>query len=293
MDELNTDVNVEIDKIDEESVEVVEPQVDENIDTDNNNDDSDLDIESDETNETIESGQDTETKPKQSKEVDSAFAEIRRKAELAEKRANDLEAKLAMDAKIRNEFADYGVASEEDISKKYGESHGIHTYEDMQRAVLNEQYREQGIDPDMINKMIEEHPAIKEATKIKENTIISNQFNELVTNLKADGFENLVNEPADIPETVYKKWNYGKNGLTLEDCFYLDQRKNLISKKSEATRQRTLNNLNGKKHLKVQGDGSNSTNDNSVPNETMQYYLDAGFTKKEAMAHHKKLYGGK
>lgn len=283
-EDIETDTSV----VDEVDVEVAEPQADEDTNSDDVDTEvieDDTDVETDDT-ETID---DTDTKPKQSKDVDSAFKKIRNRADEAERKAKELEAQIQRDEQVRSNFAEYGVYSEADISKKYGESHGIHTFEDMQRQVLEDEYKEKGIDPNLINKMIDNHPAVKEAQKLKDNAMIASQYNQLVNDLKDDGLD-VVKTPSDVPKAVYDKWNYGKNGLTLSDCYYLSQRKNIESKKISATKQATLNNLNGKKHLKTQGDGTSSASDVSVPNETLTYYMDMGMSKKEATAHYKKLY---
>lgn len=236
-----------------------------------------------------------DTKPKQTPEADAAFAEMRRKAEAAEKRAAEIEAKHKKDREIASKYGkDYGVYSEEDISKVYGASHGIHTLDDLQRAILHQEYQEKGIDPNVINQLIESHPLIQEAKKVKENTIISNQYNSLLADLEEDGLADLVKKPEDIPDSVYQRWDYGNNkaGLSLSECFYLEQRKQIAAKKVEATKQRTLNNLAGKQHLNTQGDGAADANDISVPAETLAMYMDMGMDKKQATAHYKKLYGG-
>lgn len=260
----------------------------------NNNDNIDTSAEDLDTGVSDDNSDPATQKPKQSPEADAAFAEIRRKAEAAEKKAAELEAKRQRDLEVAKKYGkDYGVYSEEDISEMYGKSHGIHTVEDLQRAILNEEYKAKGIDPDTINQMIENHPLIQEAKKTKENTEISNQYNKLLSDLKDDGLEGLVKNPEDVPQEVYQRWNFGKSGLSLSDCFYLAQRKQITAKRIEATKQSTLNNLAGKQHLKVEGDGASDANDISIPTETLQYYLDQNMDKKQAMAHYKKIYGGK
>jgi hypothetical protein len=235
-----------------------------------------------------------DTKSKQSPEVDSAFAEMRRKAETAEREATQAKEQLKRDREIASKYGkDYGVYNEEDISKLYG-VHGIHTVDDLQRAILNEEYKEKGIDPDQINQLIENHPLIQEAKKVKENTVISNQYNALMADLKDEGLGDMVKKPDDVPDSVYQRWDFGNNkgGLSLSECFFLERRKEIAVKKVEATKQSTLNNLAGKQHLKTEGDGAADANDTSIPQETLAMYLDMGMDKKQAMAHYKKIYGG-
>ena len=271
------------------SADVADQQIDTDI-NDNAEGTNDLD-----TGESDNNSGTADQKPKQTAEADAAFAEMRRKAEAAEKKAAEIEAKHKRDREIASKYGkDYGVFSEDDISKTYGASHGIHTLDDLQRAILHEEYREKGIDPDTINQLIENHPLIQEAKKVKENTVISNQYNSLLSDLKDDGLESLVSKPEDIPDSVYQRWDYGNNkgGLSLSECFYLEQRKQIAVKKVDATKQRTLNNIAGKQHLKTEGDGVADANDISVPAETLAMYMDMGMDKKAATAHYKKLYGG-
>lgn len=234
-----------------------------------------------------------DTKPKQSPEVDSAFAEMRRKAEAAEKKVQEFESKRNRDREIARQYAnDYGVYSEEDISAKYGESHNIHTVEDLQRAILQQEYAEKGIDPDVINQLIENNPIVQEAKRVKEQTVISNQYNALLEDLKEDGLSDLITKPEDIPDEVYDRWDLGKGNLSLSECFYLAQRKQISAKRTEATKQATLNNISGKQHLKTEGDGIADANDTNIPGEIMDMYAGMGLSKKEAQAHYKKIYGG-
>jgi len=86
-------------------------------------------------------------KPVQTPEQNSLYAQIRREAE----------------QKALDKF----------VSETYGESHGIHTKSEYDRAVKEQQeetqrqeYREKGIDPDMVNKLINDNPTVKQANEI-------------------------------------------------------------------------------------------------------------------------------
>lgn len=57
-------------------------------------------------------------------------------------------------------------AKDELISEMFGKSHGIHTYDDYLQAIREQQLRNQGIDPDILNTAIENHPAVREARQI-------------------------------------------------------------------------------------------------------------------------------
>lgn len=99
-------------------------------------------------NEEITTSQQTE-KPVQTPEDNARFADIRRKTE----------------SETRDKV----------IAEMYGESHGIKTYADYQAAVKQaeeqarqEELRNQGIDPEVFNKYIEENPTVKQSKAIIE-----------------------------------------------------------------------------------------------------------------------------
>lgn len=83
-------------------------------------------------------------KPQQSKEDNAKYAAIRREAE---KKARD-----------------------QMISEMYGESHGIHTYSDYQKAIEKEKQRklveEKGYDYDSLEEIINQDPRIKQANEL-------------------------------------------------------------------------------------------------------------------------------
>lgn len=95
------------------------------------------------TSETTESNTEVTAKPQQSKEDNAKYAAIRREAE---KKARD-----------------------QMISEMYGESHGIHTYTDYQKALEKDKQRklieEKGYDYDSLEEIINQDPRIKQATE--------------------------------------------------------------------------------------------------------------------------------
>lgn len=94
--------------------------------------------------ETTESNIEEVAKPQQSKDDNAKFAAIRREAE---KKARD-----------------------QMISEMYGESHGIHTYTEYQKAVEKEKQRklaeEKGYDYDSLEEIINQDPRIKQANEL-------------------------------------------------------------------------------------------------------------------------------
>lgn len=198
----------------------------------------------------------------QDPKIDAAFAKMRREIE----KANKL------------------------IEQLYGEQYGIRTVDDLERAVqqqqqqqVQQQIQQVGIDPNVINQLIENHPVIQQAKQLAEDQRLLSNWNAL-----KDEFGDLVKSPSDLPPEV---WDLYDKGWDLTDAFIKVKRKDIIEHTKAVAKQQTLNNMNSKQHLKTEGDGA-SDNDNTVniPSETLQMYIDMGMTKKEAVAHWKKLY---
>ncbi|MGE5403784.1 MAG: hypothetical protein ACM3PP_02485 [Candidatus Saccharibacteria bacterium] len=91
------------------------------------------------------------------------------------------------------------------------------------------------------------------------------------------------------PETVARL----NKGYTFEDAWYIANKSTLMDRKEKAAAQKTLNNLDSKKHLKTEGDGAGDSNTSSIPlsPDTLAMYMDSGMTEKQARAFHHKLYG--
>lgn len=87
-------------------------------------------------------------KPVQDDRTNSAFAEMRRRAEQAERTT----AKYERDLKVAQKFGKDGIYSEDDIAKSYGQSHGIYTLEQLESAI---EAQSKGIDPKFYNEVQE------------------------------------------------------------------------------------------------------------------------------------------
>ncbi len=225
-------------------------------------------------------------KPAQTPEQNAAFAEMRRKSEAAERRAQEVEQARQRDINIAKKYGkDYDVYSEADIAEKYGDQ-GIKTLADMEAAIQAEQYRQKGIDPDVINKIIEEHPAIKQAKKQEQDRFLVDSFNDLSKEYPD------ITKVEDVPDEVWKKWNGGSTGLSLVEAFYLVNRKEIITKQTDAAKQATLNNIQGKEHVRGNGKGT-EVDTTRIPDDVLEMYkkFNPGKTMDEYKAHYKKSLG--
>ena len=242
------------------------------------------------TTDTVKSEAEPAAQPKQTAEQDRFFADNRRKLDAAEKRANDAESQRQSDREIAKKYGQqYGVFSDADVAEKYGKSHGVNTIAEFETALRNEEYTKAGIDPEMINKLINEHPAIREAREAKEANQKSQQDRFLV-----DSFSELTKEfpdmakAEDVPVDVWRKWNNGSAGITLADAYALVNRKEITAKQAESTKQATLNSIQGKGHL--QGNGKGVEGDTvRVPDDVMEMYkrFNPKQTTEQIKAHYK------
>jgi hypothetical protein len=72
------------------------------------------------------------------------------------------------------------------IAEMYGESHGIRTYAEYQAATQRQReaedrqrYQQAGLDPDMLNQFLENHPDIKAARELKRDNTLLEQDRKL------------------------------------------------------------------------------------------------------------------
>jgi hypothetical protein len=265
-------------------------------------------------------------KKEQSPEANAAFAEIRRKAEQAEK-----------ELQARDQW----------VEQNFGASHGLKTWEQYQAAIEQthrqqqvarqqelqqrpqmvyqqtyQQLVEQGYDQQVAHRLAAneannvahalEVQAMKdklamlerqEQDKAQREQQIRQQHEQeamqqqLTQAILADHdklqkeFGDLV--PADLSKLDQPTVDRLQRGYTLYDAWFLSNRTKITEQTQKAAAQKTLNNLNSKSHLKTEGDGAGDSNASAIPlpPDTLQMYMDSGMTEKQARAFHKKLYG--
>jgi len=239
--------------------------------------------------------QPSETEPANQKVVQTpeqnrAFAEARRRAEAAEQRAAQVEAQRQRDIQVARKYGQYGIYSDADVAAKYGQSHGLNTVAQFEEALRQEEYRSKGIDPNMINQLIENHPAIKSAKAYEQAVIKAQEDNFLVSN-----FHELqekhpdIKSVADVPAEVWRKWQNGSTGLTLEEAYYVGNRKQIQQQQTEAAKQATLNNIQGKEHVRGNGKGT-EIDTTRIPDDVLEMYkkFNPGRTLDDYKADYKK-----
>lgn len=206
--------------------------------------------------------------PTRDLEKDAAFADMRRKTQEAEARAQLLEQQNQKTLEIARKFGPYGVFSDEDVAKTYGQTHGIHTLDQLEREIQRQEYVKQGVDPDLVEKIVtdklENHPSVVEAKKAAYEQRLMSNYNEVLAE-----FPDLVKSAEDISAEVWAKWNNGESGLTLSDAYAVVNRKAIFEKQQAATKQAALNQLNSKNHMKATEGSSEELETGTIPDEVM------------------------
>jgi predicted secreted protein len=136
--------------------------------------------------------------------------------------------------------------------------------------------RQAGIDPNIVNNIIDHHPAVQAASQVVEQNrrqqikaSIDSHFKELLDEHPDCGFKSVadfVNNPK-YPEML----NWLNRGYTMSDAYEKVNKAEIKRKNAEAAKQATLNKVNSKEHLKPDG-GTADVDITTVPKETLAWY---------------------
>jgi len=151
-------------------------------------------------------------KPVQTKEDNARFAEVRRKAE--------------------------AEAKDKVISEMYGESHGIHTYADYQKAVEQQaeaerkaSLQEKGIDPSIVDEYVSNNPVVKKAAELikqqEQQQKQTAQYAEFLDYFKQENDRDFNPATDKIPQEV---WEQTAKGKSLADAYAHHDNKQLRAK---------------------------------------------------------------
>jgi len=227
-------------------------------------------------------GTEAAAQTKQTPEQNAAFAELRRSKEAAERRANEVEAQRKRDHEVAKKYGkDYGIYSDADVAERYGVSHGIRTVAEFESALQREEYREKGVDPDLIDKIVENHPAIKAAKAQHGQAIIKSEIDEFSNeypDLKVKSIKDMQKLPNfdAIKEKAYR-------GMTLLEAYEAVNRAELRQKAKEQGAQQTIRNIGSKAHLGTEKSGnSQQGKEVEVSAEKMRVWKAMGYTEAQA-----------
>ena len=263
-------------------------------------------------------------KKEQSPEANAAFAEMRRKAEEAEKALKE------RDAWVEQTFGNQGITSWQQYQAAIEEGRRqqeLARQQELQQRpqqVYQQTYQEfieQGYDQQIAHRLAQTEAntvaqALEVQTMKEQMTALERQrqeaaqreqekqqqqqqeaakekmVNELLSDHKKlqEEYADLV--PADLNQLDTATVERLQRGYSLYDAWFLSNRAKIVEQKQKAASQKTLNNLNSKSHLKTESDGAGDSNASAIPlpPDTLQMYMDSGMTEKQARAFHKKLY---
>lgn len=169
-----------------------------------------------------------------------------------------------------------------DRQNRFAKMYGYNTFEELEHAAQLQQYTNQGYSQaeadriarlDSLEQRLMENVNKARITEEKATLKEQRYFKELEPEID----KVLSVNPNLSVEAVYKYIRGEK----------LDE---LLAKETAATKQKTLNQIGSKQHLSTEGDGEGDVDSVNVPAETLQMYMDMGMSKKDAVAHYKKLY---
>ena len=202
-----------------------------------------------------------EVKEPQSAEVNASFAAARRKAE------EEYNSKLQG---INDEFKRVFGDIKNPVTGK-----NIETYQDYLQAVeyqkaesRNKMLQEKGVDPKLIEQIVNETPAVRQAQQILEENNKAEAQRRLESDLKEIGklapeitsFEDL-----EKHESCADVVAYVEKGLSLVDAFKLANYNRLSAKTTEAAKQAAVNQAKSKGHMETTNSISTVDNSKEIP----------------------------
>lgn len=206
-------------------------------------------------------------KPVQSPDENAKYAAARRESERIAAEAQARAAKLERDNQISRKYGTaYEVHSEEDIKAKFGDR-GINTLDDLEKAIQEEELRNAGIDPNIINNAINNHPAVKQAEQYnqflkqqQQQEFIKQAIDELHKEVPGTDHIKTVQDLDNDPKCgEIASWI--QRGYTIADAYYKAYKNDILSKSTKTAVQSTIANIQdkAKRGLVGSGDGGDNT----------------------------------
>lgn len=219
----------------------------------------------------------------QTDKANAAFANMRRELEAAKKREADLNRMFA------DQFGEYkNPVTGQPITDARGYAEAFAA---QQRLQMEEQLRQNNIDPSVIDRMIQDSPAVRaaEAATAELNEIKAQQMMErdikavLELDPTLNSAEDLYNDPK-LPEVIEKI----NAGLSLVDAYKIVNFDRLTGAKGEAAKQAAINSVKAKNHLATGASLDVGDTGEDIPANMIEMYKES-FPEK-SMAELKALY---
>jgi len=228
----------------------------------------------------------------QSKEANAAFANMRREMEAAKKRAAEID---AMYAEQFGQYTNPETGQPIRSAKDYAEAMAA-----QQRAQARQQLEQANIDPSLIDKMIENSPAMRQAKEataelnnIRAAQMMEEDFKEV---LKIDptmgSQEDIIKSDSYMAVVDYVR---NHPGTRFSDAYKLVNFDRLASSRSEAAKQAAINQVKGKNHLNTGAALNVDDGSEDIPVGALEMYKETfpGKTMAELKALYNKALGAR
>ena len=204
---------------------------------------------------------------KQDDELNAKFAAVRRKAEEDSRKRIDGEFKRLF-GNVQNPVTGRNIETYEDY---------LQAVEYQQRAVRDKLLEDKGIDPALIEQMINNSPVIRQAQQVLEENSRTEAKRKLEADLKlVSQIDPTIKNLDDLEKhaSYQDVLRYVKNGLSLPDAFKLVNFDSISTKNSEAAKQAAINQTRSKSHLEKTSGISDSSTLVDIPESEISTWRD-------------------
>lgn len=189
------------------------------------------------------------------------------------------------------------------VKRVYGDK-GIDSWDKFQQSMKEEQKQKVdehlenlGLSREELRELIKNDPEFREVyEKARLYEEVSKQSAvESVLQKQIDEFNREYGMELKTPEDIISLDNaekiidYMQKGIDLKDAYFLVNRDKILEEKMAAAKQRALNNVNNKKHIKPNGGTADSEPVIDIPPETYRMYKELlGWSDKKIREHYRK-----
>ena len=164
-----------------------------------------------------------------------------------------------------------------------------------QRQAREQELKDKGIDPSMIDRMIESNPVVMQAQQVIHHSKMAEAEQALQNDLagisKYDPNIKSIKDLSALPNfpEILDRVN---RGASIIDAYKMVNFDNFMQHQSEAARQAAINQMRGKEHLPSQSTGVAQSEDYvEVPAEIMSRFKAEGKTEKQIRELYKSIAG--
>ena len=228
----------------------------------------------------------------QSAEDNARYAAIRRKAEEDAKRKYESELGSlnqqisAMCQGITHPVTGQPITNVRDY---------VEALQIQQKQAREQELKDKGIDPSMIDRMIESNPVVMQAQQVIQHSKMAEAEQALQNDLaeisKYDPNIKSIKDLSALPNfpEILDRVN---RGASIIDAYKMVNFDNFMQHQSEAARQAAINQMRGKEHLPSQSTGVAQSEDYvEVPAEIMSRFKAEGKTEKQIRELYKSIAG--